>query len=269
MDGKKQACAPKTQKFAKKAFEAEDKTVIRWLGNSGALVNSRGTIVMVDPLLKGFDMPLLIDMPIEISEVPKVDAILITHCDNDHFSRITCKELQPVCKNFHAPHHVASLMDEIGIQGQGHNIHESFEVGNIRVTLTPVDHAWQNAYPKYKTREFKMEDYCGFWIDTPDGSIWAVGDSRLLEEQLKMPVPDAMLFDFSDSSWHIGMEGAIKMANSYPDTKLILWHWGCVDAPNMKEFNGDPAELAEKIVNPERIVVLAPGEEYELRKLQK
>lgn len=267
MEDKKQAYAPKTQRFSKEAFKKSDKTVIRWLGNSGALINSRGTTVMIDPLLKGFDIPLLIDMPIEIQEVPQVDAILITHCDNDHFSRITCKELQTVSKGFHAPHYVADLMKEIGIEGQGHNIHESFEVENIRVTLTPADHSWQNSYPKYKTREFKMEDYCGFWIDTPDGSIWAVGDSRLLEEQLQMPVPDAMLFDFSDSSWHIGMEGAVKMANTYSDTPLILWHWGSVDAHKMKEFNGDPAELAGKIINPGRIVVLAHGQAYELRKL--
>lgn len=51
--------------------------------------------------------------------------------------------------------------------------------------------------------------------------------------------------------------------------RYTLWHWGSVDAPSMKEFNGDPAELAGRIVNPERIVVLAPGELYELRKLEK
>lgn len=269
MKEKKQVCASQTQRFGKEAFEKSNETVIRWLGNSGALINSRGTIVMIDPLLKGFDMPLLIDMPIDISEIPQVDAILITHCDNDHFSRVTCTELLPVCKTFHGPNYVASLMKEIGIEGQGHDIHSSFAVGNVNVTLTPADHAWQNAYPKHKTREFKMEDYCGFWIDTPDGSIWAVGDSRLIQEQLEMPVPDVMLFDFSDSSWHIGMEGAVKMANTYPDTQLILWHWGSVDAPNMKEFNGDPDDLAERIVNPERIVVLAPGEEYKLSGLKK
>lgn len=153
-------------------------------------------------------------------------------------------------------------MKELSIDGQGYDIHESFQVGNIRITLTPAEHGWQNESPKHKTREFKLEDYCGFWLDTPDGSIWAVGDSRLMEEQLKMPAPDVMLFDFSDSTWHIGFEGAVTMANTYPETKLILWHWGSVDAPMMKEFNGDPAELAKRIVNPERILVLAPGEPY-------
>jgi Predicted Zn-dependent hydrolases of the beta-lactamase fold len=264
MEGKKQACAPKTKKFDKKAFAKIDRTEIRWLGNAGAFINSRGTNIMIDPLLKGFDMPLLIDMPIEPSNIPNLDAILITHSDNDHFSRVTCKEVEPVCKEFHAPYYVASLMEEISISGKGHDINETFEVGNIKVTLTPADHAWQNAYPKYKTREFKMEDYCGFWLDTPDGSIWAVGDSRLLEEQLKMPAPDVMLFDFSDSEWHIGFKGAVKMANTYPNAKLILWHWGSVDAPSRKEFNGDPEELVKNIVNSERIIILAPGEAYKL-----
>lgn len=85
------------------------------------------------------------------------------------------------------------------------------------------------------TREFLRADYCGFWLDTPDGSIWAVGDSRLLQEQLDLPHPDAMLFDFSDSRWHIGFEGAVKLANAHPDANLILWHWGSVDAPDWED----------------------------------
>ena len=35
----------------------------------------------------------------------------------------------------------------------------------------------------------------------------------------------------------------------------------------MKEFNGDPEVLAGRIVNPERIVVLAPGQPWTLRRL--
>ena len=29
-----------------------------------------------------------------------------------------------------------------------------------------------------------------------------------------MPTADAMLFDFSDSEWHFGLDGAIAMANA-------------------------------------------------------
>jgi hypothetical protein len=41
-----------------------------------------------------------------------------------------------------------------------------------------------------------------------------------------------MLFDFSDSEWHFGLDGAIAMANAYPHNPLLLYHWGSVDAPD-------------------------------------
>jgi pterin-4a-carbinolamine dehydratase len=40
-----------------------------------------------------------------------------------------------------------------------------------------------------------------------------------------------MLFGFSDSEWHFGLDGVIEMANAYPHTPLLLYHWGSVDAP--------------------------------------
>lgn len=266
---KGQAVPEKTELIQMEAFEKINRTEIRWLGNGGAMINSRGTVIMIDPVLSGFDMPLLIQVPITEDSVPHLDGILLTHCDNDHYSRKTCRELAPVTGEFHASCYVAELLKtELCISGKGHTIGEQFALGNIAVTLTPAWHNWQNESPKHHTREFAMEDYCGFWLDTPDGSIWAVGDSRLMEEQLHMPAPDAILFDFSDSRWHIGLEGAEKMAAAYPETPLILWHWGSVDAPEWKEFNGDPEELCRRIVNPERVVVLSPGEAYQLKRLK-
>lgn len=265
-----QVKAPNTKPIGKEAFEKQEGTDIRWLGNAGALINSRGTTVMIDPVLSGFDMPLLIDMPITEEEVPSLDAILLTHSDNDHYSRATCKQLKEKVKQFHGPYYVANLLkEELDIDGIGHDIYEKFPLGEMEVTLTPADHAWQNESPKHHTRDFKMEDYCGFWLDTPDGSIWAVGDSRLMEEQLHRPTPDAILMDISDSKWHIGLEGVQKMALAYPHTPLIVWHWGSVDAPEWKEFNGDPEVVKKLIVNPERVIVLAPGESFKLIRINK
>ena len=34
--------------------------------------------------------------------------------------------------------------------------------------------------------------------------------------------PGLMLFDFSDSQWHIGLDNAVKLANAYPRTPLLL-----------------------------------------------
>jgi L-ascorbate metabolism protein UlaG (beta-lactamase superfamily) len=264
----RQARAPQTQLFGAEAFQPQDQTVLRWLGMAGFLVNSRGTTIMIDPLLGGFDMPVLIEFPISADQVPRLDGILITHSDNDHYSVPTCIDLAPVTEGFHATNYVASLMTERALPGHGYDIGDRFTVGPLTVTVTPADHAWQNDSPGASDRQFQIEDCCGFWVETPDGTIWAPGDSRLIpEHHLEMPAADAMLFDFSDSEWHFGLEGAIAMANAYPHTPLLLYHWGSVDAPDFPPFNADPETLPTRVVNPERIHILAPGQPFVLQRL--
>ncbi len=266
---KYQAKAPQTQSFGAEAFGKSKKTTLRWLGMAGFLINSRGTTFMVDPLLEGFDMPLLIDFPIAAKDVPRLDAVFVTHADNDHFSVPTNVAMSKVTDIYHSTVYVDSLLKNLQLTSVGHNIGDAFKVKNISVKLTPADHAYQNAYPGMSKRWFKNEDACGFWFDTPDGSIWATGDSRLLPEHLTMQAPDAILFDFSDSEWHFTFAGAVKIANAYPNAKLLLCHWGSVDAPDFTPFNGDPRKLYDAVVNPERIKVLAPGEPFVLNRFKK
>lgn len=266
---KPQAKAPPTQPFGAEAFGRSGGTTLRWLGMAGFLVNSRGTTLMVDPLLQGFDMPVMIRFPIAARDVPRLDAVLVTHGDNDHYSVPTNRALAAATRAFHSTHYVDTLMKRDGLRSVGHGIGDRFTVGpanaRVHVTVTPADHAWQNAVPGASTRVFRNEDSAGFWIETPDGTIWAPGDSRLIpEHHLRMPAPDALLFDFSDSEWHFGLAGAARMANAYPDAQLLLHHWGSVDAPTFTPFNGDPWTLFALVKNPSRIRVLAPGEAFTL-----
>ena len=181
---------------------------------------------------------------------------------------IFCNPHNPIGKvwDLQTLERIAELMQAEGFPAEGHDIGDTFEFGPAKITLTPADHAWQNEKAKYNYRVFRLEDYCGFWIETPDGIIWAPGDSRLMKEHLEMPQPDAILFDFSDNEWHIGLEGAIQMANTYPEAHLILCHWGTVDAPDLNVFNADPQSLYDRVVNPERIHAYAPGQPFSLRK---
>lgn len=246
------------------ALDPRSDTAIWWLGGAGILVNARGTTLMIDPVLGGFDMPVLFEAPITPEDVPELDALLVTHIDNDHFSRHTTKALLGSCRSYHAPAYVAEVMRGEGIDGTGHAIDETFTIegagGTVSARLTPAWHNWQNGSKKWAYREWKREDYCGFWLDTPDGTIWLPGDSKLLPEHLEMPQPDLILLDFSDNEWHITFEGAVRLANAYPEARLLCIHWGTVDAPDWTTFNGDPRELARHVVNPERVLAPLPGE---------
>lgn len=263
---KGQAVAPKTIPFGKEAFLPIEGTEIRWLGFAGILIHARETVCLIDPLLTEFDMPVLIEQPIKVSEIPHVDATLLTHIDNDHFSRTTCKQLMGVCDAYHAPVFVAEEMRKEEIDGIGHAIKDTFKVKDLSITSTPALHNWQSEIEKYQYREWQEEDACGFWIETKDGTIWLPGDSKLIKEHLQMPSPDVILFDFSDNEWHITLEGAVKLANTYPKADLICIHWGSVDAPTMSPFNANPKDLMERITHPQRIRVLAPGEPFSVRR---
>src|SRR5918993_116817 len=126
---KYQAKAPKTQPFGAKAFTPSNNTTLRWLGMAGYFINSRGTTIMVDPLLKGFDMPIMIDFPIATKDVPLLDAVLITHADNDHYSVPTNRDLLRVTRAYHSTMYVDSLMQGEGFPSFGHNIGDTFSVG--------------------------------------------------------------------------------------------------------------------------------------------
>ena len=244
------------------AFSETEHSEIRWLGGAGIMLNLRGTVLMIDPVLRGFDMPLLFEMPIQPEQILRLDAVLVTHIDNDHFSQETLQAVASRCKAFHATHFVADEMQAAGIAGIGHDIHERFSVQNTQITLTAAKHDWQNGVPEFHYRIWKEEDSCGYWFDTPDGTIWLPGDSRLLPEHLHMPAPDVLLFDFSDDDWHMSLDGAICLANTYPEAQLICIHWGTVDAPDLKPFNGNPDSLYGGVVHPERIQILFPGEAF-------
>ena len=92
---------------------------------------------MVDPLLGGFDMPVMIDFPIAAEAVTRLDAVLVTHSDNDHYSVPTCRQLAPVTAAFHSTRYVDTLMRAEGFPSTGHDIGDRFTVGPVEVTVTP------------------------------------------------------------------------------------------------------------------------------------
>ncbi|MBQ9632232.1 MAG: MBL fold metallo-hydrolase [Lachnospiraceae bacterium] len=263
---KGQAIPTLVEHIGEEAFGSPEGTEVRWLSGGAAMINARGTVIMIDPVLEGFDMPLTYDPPIAPEEVKRIDGYLVTHIDNDHFSKPTIHDTAGVTGEYHTTQYVAEVMREDGIEGQGHAIGDEFDIGNVHVRLTPAWHNWQNGSKKWQYREWKREDYCGFYMNTPDGSIWMPGDSKLLDEQLAYEEPDVILLDFADNEWHITFEGAVKLCNAYPNAVLIPIHWGSVDAPDWSTFNGDPRELAKAIEAPERLRVLVPGEAYHMKK---
>ena len=92
-----------SQRIDRSFFDKQDDTVITWLGSAGALINARGTILFIDPLItlvgrEGKQVAetghrLKVSLPIEAKQVPRADAVLYTHADGDHFGQRTAEML--------------------------------------------------------------------------------------------------------------------------------------------------------------------------------
>ena len=121
----------------------------------------------------------------------------------------TFKDLSLVTKDIHSTIYVDSLMKNNGLHSFGHGIGDSFGFGPIKVTQLLRIMPGKIRYPGASKRHFEPGDACGFWFETPDGTIWAPGDSKLMQEHLHLAEPDLILLDYSeDSVWHFGLEGS-------------------------------------------------------------
>jgi L-ascorbate metabolism protein UlaG (beta-lactamase superfamily) len=273
-----QVIAPATIPITAEDFKISNHTSIWWLSGSGFLINSRGTLIMMDPVLMmkpgsqeicELDMRLLVPLPILATDVPKLDAILYTHLDEDHLAPLTAPALIRTGGFFGGPAIVVKQLEHLGIpaeQARSFRIGDSFRVGDVEITLTLVDHSWQNLDPEKYGTPWGPDDCCGFLLHTPDGTIWYTGDSRLLPEHMEISEVDVLLLDVSNDPYHLGVESAIKLANYHESADIIAHHYGTYDAQDVLAFNGNPWNLISHVSNSEsRFHVLAPGERFTLK----
>ena len=273
-----QVSAAPAHHIGPEAFGKSRETAVWWLTNAGFLINSRGTLFMLDPAISlaveppgtsECGMRLLVDLPILAADVPRLDAVLYTHGDDDHFPPATATALVRTGALFVGPPPVAAASSGLGMpEGRVRvaRARKAFEVGGVTVAPTPADHPWQLRDPERFGPPWKPEDCCGYLLSTPDGTIWCPGDTRLMDEHVQMKDVDLLLLDVSRSAYHLGIDNAARLANILDAPHIIPYHYGTFDAPDHPAYNGDPAEAAAKLHDAERrFHVIAPGEKFVLR----
>ncbi len=258
-----------TQPISSLFFQRNDSTWFTWLGMAGVLINARGTILLIDPLLttvKSGSQPmsesgykLLIPTPIEAEAIPSVDLVMYTHADDDHFGRMTAKTLADrLGCSFLAPLPVARLLQEEGIGADHITIAKDFQTlytGQTLIQITPALHNWQQENP------WQRGDCCGYLVKTPDEVIWHPGDTRLIDELLTFKGVDVLFFDVAAVDSHLGPEGSTRLAKSCGAKSMIAYHYGTFDLPPGSFGSFDPDD-ARPFLNgvPARFLRPNPGE---------
>lgn len=250
-------------------FAPQAHTTLTWLGMAGALINARGTILLIDPLILSSasngvltseaGYRLKVPLPIQAGEVPQADLVMYTHADDDHFGKQSALALaeRTACR-FLAPAPVKKSLAELGISEDRLLTALDFSVIPLRaaaVTVTPALHDWQEVNP------WQRGDCCGYLIQTPDGTIWHPGDTRLIDELLEVKNVDVLFFDVAAVESHLGPAGSARLGASCGAKALVAYHYGTFDLPPGSFGNCDPDDALPYLQDlPAQYLKLQPGE---------
>lgn len=125
---------------------------VTWLGHSTALVQLDGTVVLLDPVWSERCSPSqqvgpkrLHPVPVELGDLPPVDAVVISHDHYDHLDMDSVKELarlRPKTR-FVVPLGIGAHLEKWGVAPERIDEldwHEDAKVAGVRLVATPAQH---------------------------------------------------------------------------------------------------------------------------------
>lgn len=257
------------------AFAPSEDTVVYWLSGAGFLVHCHSTNILIDPVLtkkkenpalSEVGLPLKTDFPLIPDQIPENCQILYTHADSDHLGPDTARTLANKRIPMLGTLAIFERLARLGVapeQIQVLRTYETTQLGDVLVESTPADHPWQLKDLARGGRPYRMGECSGFILNTPEGRMFFPGDTRLMEEHLRITDIDLLALDVSTCEYHLNHTSAVVLANHFAQANLLPFHYGTYDAPHITAHVGEPEDVYTKITNGDkRGFVLAPGEPF-------
>ncbi|MBN1185017.1 MAG: MBL fold metallo-hydrolase [Bacteroidales bacterium] len=216
------------------------KLKVIWLGHVGMLLDLDGLRILVDPVLGLRASPIswagvkrLHETPLEISEIPEIDILLLSHDHYDHMDMPTLKSFRGKNTKFLVPLGVKATLLQWGILSQ--NIvemdwHETFTLNNTQFISIPCQH--------FSGRRFNNRDktlWCSWAVKGKHGSFFHSGDTGFFDGYKDIgekygPFDLAMIgIGAYNRLWaqiHTFPEEAAKVHEFIRAKQLLPIHWG-------------------------------------------
>lgn len=231
-------------------FDSQPKSGLRatWLGHCTTLIEIDGQRVLFDPVWGDHASPFtwvgperFYDMPLAIEELPKLDAIAISHDHYDHLDHPTIVKLKDRDTKWFVPLGVGAHLEYWGVPAERIielDWWDESQVGGLTLTCTPARH--------FSGRSVFMADqnetlWAGWAVRGPTHRVFFSGDSALHEELTeigkKLGPFDLTMIDTGayDELWpdvHMGPEQA-AIAHVMLNGKVLLpVGWGTFNLAN-------------------------------------
>lgn len=204
---------------------------VTWIGHASFLLQFTDLNVLIDPNFANwlFLLKRIKRCGLKISDLPPIDAVLLTHAHFDHFHKPTLRRL-PHPKIGIMPWGVGDLARNLGF---GRTVEldwwESFTHRDWKVMLTPSKH-WGA-----RTLRDNHRGYGGFMLEHQGRRIYHAGDSAYFEgfaEIGKLCRPEIALLPIgayhpeSFRHLHMGPDEAIRAFKDLRAKCLVPMHYG-------------------------------------------
>ena len=135
---------------------------VTWLGHSAFILELDGTVILLDPVLYSRSSPFdwigvkrFFRSPVEIRELPELDAVLISHDHYDHLALDEIRALAPKTRKFIVPLGVGAHLERWGVPPARIvelDWWQEATVGDrVRVVATPARHYSGRGFQRDRT----------------------------------------------------------------------------------------------------------------------
>ena len=233
---------------------------VTWIGHASFLVQLAGLNVLVDPQFSGRASPVafagpkrIVPLPIAIEELPRIDAVLISHNHYDHLDLASVKALaaSPDPPLFLVPLGLKAWFEEAGIaRAEEYDWWQSRSLGRLTFTLVPVQH-WSK-----RTLWDANRTLWGGWVIDGDGiRLIHTGDlgysqdardigARLGPFDLALIPIGAYAPRWFMKTMHVDPGEAVQVRADLRAARAIGMHWGTFEHLTDEPLDEPPARLA-------------------------
>jgi N-acyl-phosphatidylethanolamine-hydrolysing phospholipase D len=238
-----------------------------WLGHASFLLQASGVSILVDPIFSEFCAPLPVPSmrrrvatPCMISDLPKIDLILITHGHYDHLDLPTLRQIGRNTKIIIAEGHADWMRRKGFVNVSEMAWHQSAEVvSGIKITATPAQH--------FTARSLLDRDrghWCGWLIEGAACKLWHAGDSGYCPVFSEIgerygPIDFGMIPIGAYQPrrimmpMHMNPAEAVRVFLESRCRRAVAMHWGTFQLTD--EPMGEPPILLEKALQAHSVAV--------------
>lgn len=257
---------------------------ITMVGHATLLIQAAGLNILTDPVWSDRASPLSFAGPKRVTapgiawtDLPPIDAVLLSHNHYDHLDVSTLRRLHAT----HQPLMVMPLGNDAIVRAAVPDAriavgdwHDRIKLGdNAATTLTRANH-----WSARGTRDRRMALWAGHFVETGAGSVWFAGDTGygdgaiFRDLRARHGAPDMALIPIGAYAprWfmapqHCDPAEAVRIMADTGATKALGIHWGTFQLTD--EPRGEPATLlvralAEAGIGLDRFVAAEPGQAY-------